>query len=390
MSHTMDNHSGRHVMSVGPASYAAVAAAFDPARLTQARRLAGMTKKAVADALGVSPVAVGQWEAGTHPPRPDHVGGLSDSLTVPAAFFAAGRPYARLESSAAHFRSLRKTPAIQRAKAIAFTEQVWELVYALEKRVQLPVVDLPGFSAGEVNEDDMPPAPAAAAQELRRRWSLGADRIPQLVRTMERHGIVVTLTPFAGSATENVDAFSTSHLPRPVVVLTPDRANDVYRHRFTAAHELGHLLLHPDAAPGDPLQEREADAFAAELLTPAAVITPLLPTRMDLHALDRLSKEWGVAVESLIYRCREVGVISEPAYRRAFQRLNQLRQLNLFGAEPISGYLGEIPTLLRRAFELAEANGLSLRDLADELKIKLPRLRLLLGQADPRPHLQLV
>ena len=386
----MDTRTDRNVLSVDAVSNAAVAAAFDPARLTQARRLVGMTKKAVADTLGVSSVAVGQWEAGTHPPRPDHVGGLSDSLGVSAAFFAAGRPYARLESSAAHFRSLRKTPAIQRAKAIAFTEQVWELVFALEKRVQLPAVDLPGFSAGEVNKGDMPTAPAEAAQELRRRWSLGTGRIPQLVRTMERHGIVVTLTPVAGSATKNVDAFSTSHLPRPVVVLTPDRANDVYRHRFTAAHELGHLLLHPDAAPGDPLQEREADAFAAELLTPAAVITPLLPTRMDLHVLDRLSKEWGVAVESLIYRCREVGAISEPAYRRAFQRLNQLRQLNLFGAEPISGYPGEIPTLLRRAFELAEANGLSLRDLADELKIKLPRLRLLLGQEDPRPHLQLV
>jgi transcriptional regulator with XRE-family HTH domain len=266
----MDNHTDQQVMPVDPASYAAVAAAFDPARLTQARRLAGMTKKAVADALGVSPVAVGQWEAGTHPPRPDHVGGLSDSLRVPSAFFAAGRPYARLESSAAHFRSLRKTPAIQRAMAIAFIEQVWELVYALEKRVQLPPIDLPGFSAGEVSKDEMPSTPGAAAQELRRRWSLGTDRIPKLVRTMVRHGIVVTLTPFAGPATKNVDALSTSHLPRPVVVLTPERADDVYRHRFTAAHELGHLLLHPDAAPGDLQQEGEADAFAAELLTPAA------------------------------------------------------------------------------------------------------------------------
>src|ERR1035438_9417321 len=129
---------------------AAVAAAFDPARLTQARRLAGLTKSAVAGHLGVSAVAVGQWEAGTHPPRPDHVGLLAEHLKVPPAFLAAGRPYARLESAAAHFRSLRKTPAHQRAKAIAFTEQVWELVYALEKRVQLPPVDLPGFSAGEV------------------------------------------------------------------------------------------------------------------------------------------------------------------------------------------------------------------------------------------------
>ena len=46
----------------------AVAAAFDPARLTQARRLADLTKTALADLLDVSAVAVGQWEAGTHPP----------------------------------------------------------------------------------------------------------------------------------------------------------------------------------------------------------------------------------------------------------------------------------------------------------------------------------
>ncbi|MEV0287949.1 XRE family transcriptional regulator [Kribbella sp. NPDC050820] len=369
---------------------AVAGAGFDSARLTQARRLAGLTKKAVADQLGVSPVAVGQWEAGTHPPRPDHIVGLAEALDVPAAFLAAGRPYARLEASSAHFRSLRRTPAIQRAKAIAFTEQVWELTYALEKRIQLPPVDLPGFSAGEIATDAMPSDPARAAQELRRRWDLGTGRIPQLVRTMEHHGLIVTLAPFAGAATATVDAFSTSHLPRPMVALTPDRADDVYRHRFTAAHELGHLVLHGDTVPGDTQQEKEADQFAAELLTPAAVITPLLPARMDFKALDRLSKEWGVAVESLVYRCREVGKISEPAYRRAFQRLAQLRKLNLFQPEPVAKYPGENPLLLRRAFELAEKNGLTLPQLADELKVKLPRLRLLLGVEDPRPRLRLV
>jgi transcriptional regulator with XRE-family HTH domain len=110
----------------------AVAAAFDPARLTQARRLAGLSKSAIARELGVSGGAVGQWESGTHPPRPDHVGRLAELLGVPPAFLAVGRPYARLEASAAHFRSLRRTPAHQRARATAFAEQVWELVYALE------------------------------------------------------------------------------------------------------------------------------------------------------------------------------------------------------------------------------------------------------------------
>lgn len=42
----------------------AISDGFDPARLTQARRLAEMTKKDVANALGVTPAAVGQYETG--------------------------------------------------------------------------------------------------------------------------------------------------------------------------------------------------------------------------------------------------------------------------------------------------------------------------------------
>jgi Zn-dependent peptidase ImmA (M78 family)/transcriptional regulator with XRE-family HTH domain len=370
----------------------AVTAAFDPARLTQARRLAGLTKTAVARELQVSAVAVGQWESGTHPPRPDHVGRLSDLLKVPPAFLAAGRPYARLESSAAHFRSLRKTPAHQRAKAIAFAEQVWELVHALEKRVQFPAVDLPGFAAGEVSPDVTSAHPVRAAQALRQAWGLGTSPIPRMVRLMETHGLIVTLVPFAGSATATVDAFSTSQLLRPIVVLTPDRADDVYRHRFTAAHELGHLLLHGDAVPGDIMQEKEADRFAAEFLTPGEVVRPELPHRMDLKALERLGQKWGVSVDSLVYRCREVGAVSDPAYRRAYQRLSQLRRLGLFQPEPVDGYPGEIPILITRAFAMAESNGLTMTALARELACPLPRLRLLLGdaEADTRPQLRLV
>lgn len=375
----------------GPSeSLSAIAAAFDPARLTQARRLAGLTKRGLAEELGVSAASVGQWEAGTTAPRPDHLVRLGDSLDVPLTFFAAGRPYARLDVSSAHFRSLRRTPAVQRAKAIAFTEQVWELAHALEKRVQLPPVDLPGFSGGEVTHEGFPTDPTAAAQALRRHWGLGTGPIPHLVRTMESRGLIVTVVPFAGAATATVDAFSTSQLPRPVVVLTPDRADDVYRHRFTAAHELGHLVMHGESAPGDLVQEREADGFAAELLTPRGVITPQLPARMDLHALDRLSKVWGVAVDSLVYRCREVEVVSDTAYRRAYQRLHQLRRLGLFRPEPVDGYPGEVPVLLNRAFALAENHGLTLAGLADELNCKLPRLRLLLGYGDTRPELRLV
>ena len=60
------------------------------------------------------------------------------------AFFVSARSHARVDSSGAHFRSLRSARAWQRDKAIAHVKQVWELTLALEKRVQLPPVDLPG------------------------------------------------------------------------------------------------------------------------------------------------------------------------------------------------------------------------------------------------------
>ncbi|MFD4505319.1 helix-turn-helix domain-containing protein [Streptomyces sp. NPDC058457] len=368
----------------------AVADAFDPARLTQARRLAGMTKKDVADHLDVTPAAVGQYETGASRPRPDLVPHLAKVLDVPVEFFIAGRPSQRLDSSMAHFRSLRSTPKAQRERALAFAEQVWELTYALERRVQLPPVDLPGFAGGEVHPGmALPSEPTAAAQELRRQWDLGDGPVTHLVRRMEAHGIVVVLPTEADAAAATVDAFS-SRSARPLVVLTRNRANDVYRHRFTAAHELGHLLLHGEAT-GDSRQEREADAFAAEFLTPQASILPLLPRRMDLGHLVGLPRTWGVSVHSLVYRCRELGVISDATASRTYQRLRALDNQPGFAPEPVTGYPGEQPVLLSQAFDLAtQETGLGVRELAQELAWPLSRVRELLGMPDSRPVLRLV
>lgn len=368
----------------------AIARNFDPARLTQARYLAGMTKKEIADAIHVTAAAVGQYEAGMRP-RPDLIPALAATLDVPPAFFLPGRPHARLDASTAHFRSLRSTRAFQRAKAVAFVEQVWELTYAIEKWVRLPFVDVPSFSGGEsIPSADIPHEPKVAAQLIRHKWNLGSGPVRHLVRTMESHGIVTAMVPFDDVDVARVDAFSTSRLPRPMIVLTPDRARDVYRHRFTAAHELGHLILHGESAPGDYQQEREADTFAAEFLTPAESISVELPSRVDFTALIGLQRSWGVSVKSLLYRCREVGQISDSAASRGYQRLNSLQNSGALRNEPTTSFPGELPSLLKNAFDLATENGLTLPALADELAWHTSRVRTLLSQHDQRPTLKIV
>ncbi|SNQ51816.1 DNA-binding protein [Frankia canadensis] len=385
-----DLRSRRGGTSSGDLSPVEVHDAFDPTRLTQARNLAGMTKRKLADDLGVTPAAVSQYEMGTNRPRPDLLPRLAEVLDVPLAFFLAGRPHARLDTSAAHFRSTRSTRAYQRAKAVAFTEQVWELTYALEKRVQLPFVDLPGFTGGEVHPGtDLPTDPVAAACALRAAWGLGAGPITHLVRRLEAHGIVVH-SPQRDDDMLSVDAFSTSRLPRPVIVLTPNRSDDVYRHRFSAAHELGHLVLHGEATPGDITQEHQADMFAAEFLTPREAILPQLPARLDLRRLSQLRSTWGVSVHSLIYRSRELGLLSDSSASRAYQRLHSLSGQPGFAPEPPTGYPGELPSLLAQAFNLACDHGLTITELARELAWNISRVRQLLGVEEHRPVLRVL
>lgn len=353
---------------------------FEPARLAQARVLAWLTKSELAEQIGVSAAAIGQYESGITKPRPELLSALSRALGVPVEFFSTGRPLGRLDAADAHFRSLRSTRAKDRAKAAAHAEQVWELTYAIEKQVRFPAVDLPVVPEGT--------PPLVAAQTLRAAWGIPRGPVPHLAATMESRGVVVCLIPLTNEAVTRVKAYSTGALGRPIVVVTPERFKSVYDYRFTCAHELGHLLMHPAALPGDRQQEREADQFAAEFLTPQAEIVPLLPRSVRLAALDGLSRTWGVSIESLVYRMGELGIISDVSIRRAHQRLATTAEYRR--SEPLTAYPGEVPTLLTEALDLAARHGYDRDALAMELCWTPDHLDQVLGEVDMRPRLRVI
>lgn len=358
-----------------------VARSFEASRLRQARVLKAWTKARLANEVGVSAALIGQYEARVTRPGPEVLERLASKLEVPVDFFAAGRPLAELDAGNAHFRSLRSTRTIERSRAAAYVEQVWELAHALEKRVRFPDLDLPEIPDGV--------GPAAAAKLLRQHWGADSGPVRHLAATMESRGILITILSLSRAEVATVDAFSTSSLgERPIVVVTPERCSTIYRYRFTCAHELGHLLLHREFAPGDVRHEREADRFAAEFLTPAEQIAPHLPRSMDLATLDRLSRIWGVSPQSLVRRMGELRSVSESSVQRAYQRLRVFQSFE--SAEPVASYPGELPMLLQEAQRVAESSGFSIVDLARELRWKPAYVREMLGMPDPRPALSLV
>lgn len=350
---------------------------FEPARLTQARVRLGISKMDLAAAVGVSAAAIGQYEAGVNAPRVDVLDRLAAKLRVRPDFFSVGRPLARIDTVNAHFRSLRSARVSDRQRALSTATLLWELTFALERHVKLPDVDLPDLAPGT--------NPAEGAAILRRHWDLPDGPVKHLVATAESRGIVVAVRPLG--EIDAVDAFSVVIVDRPIVITTPRRSENVFRHRFSIAHEIGHLLLHVNTEEQSAAIEREADEFAAAFLTPAPSMDAALPQRLDLAALDRIGRLWGVSPQSLVRRMVERGRTTDSSARRAYQRLAMVTDP---AADPTSAYPGEVPALLNKAAELASDHGASVPALAEALRMTPSQVRDLLGQPDQRPVLRLV
>lgn len=373
---------------------AGVAVDFDPSRLALARRLAAYPRAKLARELNITPAAVGQFEKGQTKPTLPVLTGLADVLGVPVDFFRAGHPVASLPASAAHFRSLRATTAMEREQALAFGELVLSVFSATELSVDLPPVSLPDLTLpdltlqGEVGEEIV----AEAARETRRAIGISSGPVPHVIRLLESHGVAVARLE---NVSHRVDAFSHQQAvaprqgstlsPRPLVLLNPGK-EDKARGRFNGAHELGHLVMHHDTEPGSRLAEAQAHAFAAEFLAPAEEIRADLPTRLDWVRFQDLKHRWGLSLKALVMRAHKLGRLTDHSYRRGMQ------QLSVWGF-PEPGPLGEPeqPVLLPRAIALLGGEP-ALQQIANDAGLPLSEVRRVwaaAGGIDERPQVTL-
>ncbi|GLZ07112.1 DNA-binding protein [Actinomadura sp. NBRC 104412] len=342
---------------------------FDCERLTLARRLRGLRKNQLAQAVGTTPTAIGQYEAGVHRPSEKTLSRLAIALGVPVEFFHAGRSPVTLDSAHAHFRSLRSTTQIERDQALAYGRIAADIVGALEDLVEFPAAELP---ERPVPPDEIAGRGPVEAARLAREALLGGGGapVPHMVRLLERNGVIVLILP---PSTERVDAFSIGAHPRPMVLFNPAKG-DYWRNRFDGAHELGHLVMHADAEPGSKVIEDQAHRFAAEFLMPEDAIAPELPRTADWSRLAVLKATWGVSMAALLYRARTLGIMKEVTYRNA---MSTMAARGWRRQEPGPPKPLEAPTMLTRAVELTAASGTDRDALAERARVTRADLDLL-------------
>ena len=337
---------------------------FDGERLSLARRLARKPRTTLAQEVGVSAAAITQFERRQAKPTRAVAAQLALALGTPLEFFQEGLRVPRIPVESAHFRSLRSTPALSRDRALAFAELGAAVVSVFEAYLDFPALS---FSTHLVDGTVNSARIAEIARETRREMNIGVGPVPHVVRALEAAGVIVLTMPTYIDSRE-VDAFSTDTGGRPLVLLSPGKS-DRARSRFDAAHELGHLVMHPDVEPGSKIVEEQAQTFASQFLAPDDELVSDLPPRLDWNRLLEAKAKWKISLRALAFRAHRLGVWSDATYTRANKQLS-------YEGNPERGELGprEQPVAVGKAMQILAEAGYSADYLAASSRLPIASL----------------
>lgn len=278
-------------------------------RLRRFRESAGLSLGDLQAKLGdsLSRQAIHKYEKGEAMPGSTNLIQLCDALQVEPDDLLAASPR---EFQAVEFRRQAKFSAASQRRLRGSLEIAFERLHALNEILGLrPKFKPPLHGVGLIAT---PEDAERAAERLRKDWDLGHDAIPSLVGLLEANGIHVHLEhlnqPFFGASGHSGDI--------PIVVLNthPDQTDPV-RQRFTAAHELGHLVLPLKTGLTVRMQEALCHRFAGALLMPAATLKQELGgdrrSKLAHYELVPLKERYGLSLAALYQRAEQVGIIGQ-------------------------------------------------------------------------------
>ncbi len=288
-------------------------------RLKLARRASGLSLRALQQRIEslVTAQAIGKYERDESMPSSDVLLALARALGVTVEYLVGDGD---LVLQGVDFRKR----AFARRKEQARVQAT--LLHALERYLTVEsVLGLPtdrwapprGAPFAVKSLDDA----EAAAQAVRDAWDLGTDSLPNLIDLLEERGVKVIATDLRGIAGVTARAHRPAKEPVPVIVINGTEWGE--RQRFTLAHELGHLVLNV----GPELDsERVADRFAGALLMPAAALYDAVGRHrqsVSQGELLEIKKLFGVSVQAVAFRCRDLGIIPAPVFRALFQQFSR-------------------------------------------------------------------
>ena len=287
--------------------------------VTLAREFRELTQQALAAQVGVGQSTIAKIEAGLKSDLDEVVvDRICNALKFPAEFFQQNEDLLSFGSSAYFYRKRASLTAADRKRIHSIVNLLRIALKQMLRHIDVqPRRSLPQFDLEEYGGD-----PARVAQALRAFWAMPDGPVRDLTELVEGAGVIVFRCDFNSRKFDGT-SLRLADMP-PMIFLNSALPGD--RWRFTLAHEVAHLCMH--TVPYEAMED-EADAFAAEFLTPAHVIEPQLAQVRAWRARDivQLKLYWRVSLHMLVRRASDLGVISKETAQGAYIALAPVRQL---------------------------------------------------------------
>jgi transcriptional regulator with XRE-family HTH domain/Zn-dependent peptidase ImmA (M78 family) len=328
-------------------------------RLKQLRLARGLSLEALAAEVGgvVTRQALWKYEHGKANPSAAVLTRLAGALGVKSVALW-GEPRVHVELVAYRKRSgLTKT---EQERTESLVKQALEERVALQNVMgQLPKEGLPIRSMPIANVDEA----ETAAGELRKQWSLGVDAISNVVNVLEDHFVHVVEIP-AGDKFDGLSAVAYGTEGDVVAAAVVCKCGvPGERQRLNLCHELGHLVLD---VPEGVDAEKAAFRFGSSFLAPSEELLKQVGRKraaLTVHELLLLKHRYGLSIQALLYRLRELDVITEQHYK---QWCMDISRWGYKKAEP-AALAPEEPQWLRQSVLHALAEGLTTKEEAERL-----------------------
>jgi Zn-dependent peptidase ImmA (M78 family)/DNA-binding XRE family transcriptional regulator len=366
--------------------------------LIRIRSVKDLTQEEVAFASDISLAGYRKIESGESAPRASTVLALAKALDVKPGDVL--RPAPKLPR--ARFRSTKR----MRERDLLLMDVAEELGSYVELETLLGESDPfdPTVIKDKVNDSEM--RAVAMAASVRDAFRLRPDEvIRDICGLLEDHGVKVLRKRVASDAFFGLSVWG--DLGPAIVVNIWDRIS-VERWIFTAAHELGHLVLHAadfdaEESVEDPSHEKEADLFAAHFLMPDDAFHSEWDQAGGLGLYERVMKVkriFRVSYKTVLYRLHQEGRtdiwarFNIDTKRRLGKTLPRIEEPDALEAAdfvgPVEGRKGQEPTQLtefdfvtdrrqRLVRQAVEADDISIGRAAEILRVRLREMREIAG-----------
>lgn len=274
-------------------------------RLLAARKMAGLSLQELSDKLSdkISKQAIHQFEQGKSKPEASTLLNLAEALNVRLDFFyrTPNFSFEKLE--------YRKKVKLTKTEEIAIQETAKDKLnryFELEEVTNIhPAFENPieGFVVEDLEGIEI------AANKVRNAWSLGLKPIPSVIEMLEERGIKVLEI----DASDGFQGFSAEANGALVIVLNAN--DDPFRKRFTAIHELAHIILKFEAGLD---VEKYCHSFSGAFLFPQASVKEVFSEKRKKVSFAELIQQknyYGISIQAILMRLKNLDIISESTYK---------------------------------------------------------------------------